>query len=58
MEHKEPSRVVELLKGTSAIELGQPTTVFTVALVTVYLRGEAYLALRDGNRAAGISEVR
>ncbi|HKD64671.1 MAG TPA: hypothetical protein VKB40_11615 [Candidatus Acidoferrales bacterium] len=49
---------MELLKGTSAIELGQPTTVFTVALVTVYLRGEAYLALRDGNRAAGISEVR
>jgi class 3 adenylate cyclase/tetratricopeptide (TPR) repeat protein len=52
MEHKDPNRAVELLKETSAIDLGQPTAVFTVALVTVYLRGEAYLALRDGNRAA------
>ncbi|MGA9142523.1 MAG: tetratricopeptide repeat protein [Candidatus Acidiferrales bacterium] len=52
MDHNDPNRAVELLKETSAIDLGQPTAVFTVALVPVYLRGAAYLALRDGNRAA------
>ena len=51
MERKDPNRAVQLLTETSAIDLAQPT-VSTVALVTVYLRGEAYLALRDGNGAA------
>lgn len=49
INRKDPIRAAELLKKTSAIDLGQATT---VALVTVYLRGGAYLALRDGNRAA------
>jgi eukaryotic-like serine/threonine-protein kinase len=49
VEHNDPNRAVKLLKKTSAIDLGQATT---VALVTVYLRGQAYLALRDGNLAA------
>jgi len=49
INRKDPIRAAELLKKTSAIDLGQATT---VALVTVYLRAEAYLALRDGNRAA------
>src|ERR1019366_9327698 len=50
-ERKDPSRAVELLKVASPIELGTPTAV-TVYLCPVYLRGEAYLMLHDGNRAA------
>jgi tetratricopeptide (TPR) repeat protein len=50
MERKDPTRAVELLKETSAIELGTPNGL--VILVPVYVRGEAYLALGDGNRAA------
>jgi len=52
MEHKEPNRAVELLKETSAIELGTPTNNLTVLLAPVYVSGEAYLALREGDRAA------
>jgi eukaryotic-like serine/threonine-protein kinase len=48
---KNPSLAVEQLQAASAIELGSPTPV-TVFLCPVYLRGEAYLALHDGNRAA------
>jgi tetratricopeptide (TPR) repeat protein len=48
---KDPNRAVETLKETSAIELGQPTNL-SVALVPVYVRGVAYLALNDGDRAA------
>jgi eukaryotic-like serine/threonine-protein kinase len=51
LERKDPNRAVELLQGASAIDFGQPTDV-TVFLCPVYLRGEAYLMLRDGNRAA------
>jgi len=51
MERKDPNRAVELLKETSAIELGTPTN-FSAVLMPVYVRGEAYLALGDGNRAA------
>jgi hypothetical protein len=50
IEHKDPNRALELLKETSAIELGSPN--ISVELVPVYMRGEAYLALGDGNRAA------
>ena len=51
LQRKDPDRAVELLKMASAIELGQPTEV-TVFLCPVYLRGEAYLMLHDGNAAA------
>ena len=51
LERKDPNRAVELLKVASPIELGQPTQV-TVFLCPVYLRGEAYLMLHDGNAAA------
>ena len=47
MERKDPNRAVELLKAASAIELGDAGT-----LLPVYLRGEAYLMLHDGNAAA------
>ena len=51
LERKDPNRAVELLKSASAIELGQPAQV-NVFLCPVYLRGEAYLMLHDGNAAA------
>jgi tetratricopeptide (TPR) repeat protein len=51
MERKDPNRAVELLKETSAIELCSPTNL-AVVLAPVYVRGEAYLALLDGNQAA------
>jgi serine/threonine protein kinase/predicted Zn-dependent protease len=52
MESKDPNRAVELLKVASTIELGQPTSRLTVFLCPVYMRGEAYLMLHDGNGAA------
>jgi serine/threonine protein kinase/predicted Zn-dependent protease len=48
LERKDPNRAIELLKMVSPIELGASTAV----LCPAYLRGEAYLMLRDGNRAA------
>ena len=51
MERKNPNRAVELLKETSAIELGAAN--YFVVLVPVYVRGEAFLVLGDGDRAAG-----
>ena len=50
IQHKDPNRAVELLKETSAIELGLPNSF--VLLIPVYVRGEAYLALGDGDQAA------
>jgi hypothetical protein len=50
---KDPNHAVELLKVVSAIELGANTnTGLNVILYPVYLRGEAYLMLHDGNAAA------
>jgi len=46
---KGSNRAAELLNETSTIELGTPNSY--VLLVPVYLRGEAYLALGDGQRA-------
>ena len=51
LQRKDPNRAVELLNLASTIELGQPTMV-GVSLCPAYLRGEAYLMLRDGNAAA------
>src|SRR5208337_4422572 len=51
LQRKDPNQAVELLKAASTIELSQATTV-NVCLCPVYLRGEAYLMLHDGNRAA------
>jgi eukaryotic-like serine/threonine-protein kinase len=52
LERKDPNRAIEVLKETSAIELGEPANL-SVALVPVYVRGEAYLVLGDGDQAAG-----
>jgi DNA-binding winged helix-turn-helix (wHTH) protein/tetratricopeptide (TPR) repeat protein len=51
LERKDPSRAIKLLKVAEDIELSQPTNL-TVTLCPVYLRGEAYLRLHDGNAAA------
>jgi DNA-binding winged helix-turn-helix (wHTH) protein/tetratricopeptide (TPR) repeat protein len=51
LERKDPNRAIELLKVASTVELGEPTNLATF-LCPVYLRGEAYLMLDDGNRAA------
>ena len=48
---KDPNRAVELLKGASRIELGAPTEL-AIFLCPIYMRGEAYLMLHDGSRAA------
>jgi len=47
LERKDPNRAIELLKAASAIELGAEGELYPV-----YVRGEAYLILRDGNAAA------
>src|SRR5271157_5554139 len=51
LQRKDPNRAIKLLKVASAMEFDQPTQV-TVFLCPVYLRGEAYLMLHDGNAAA------
>jgi eukaryotic-like serine/threonine-protein kinase len=47
LQRRDPKWAVELLQGTSAIELGD-----SGLLLPVYLRGQAYLMLHDGNAAA------
>jgi serine/threonine protein kinase/tetratricopeptide (TPR) repeat protein len=49
LERKDPNRAIELLKVASPLEL---SVVEGIRLVPVYLRGEAYLMLHDGNAAA------
>lgn len=52
LERKDPNQAIELVREAKGIELGTPTN-FPLFLCPVYVRGEAYLALHDGNRAAG-----
>jgi eukaryotic-like serine/threonine-protein kinase len=47
LQHKDAKRAVELLQVTGPIELGD-----NGELLPVYLRGEAYLMLHNGNAAA------
>jgi len=51
LEHKDLDRAIELLKAASTVELSEPTNL-AMSLCPVYLRGEAYLMLHDGNAAA------
>jgi len=51
LQRKDPNRAIELLKAANTIELGVPTNL-AISLCPAYLRGEAYLMLHDGNRAA------
>jgi Tfp pilus assembly protein PilF len=52
LERQDPNRAIELLKVASMIELSSITAVLTIFLCPPYVRGEAYLMLHDGNRAA------
>ncbi len=47
-----PAKAIELLEAASPYELGIPSFPFTLSLQPVYLRGEAYLAVRQGAMAA------
>ena len=51
LERKDPNQVIERRMVPSNIEVAQPTNI-TVYMSPIYLRGEAYLMLHDGNRAA------
>ena len=51
LERQDPNGAIELLKVASTIELGAITQI-TIFLCPAYVRGEAYLMLHDGNRAA------
>ena len=53
LQRKDPKRAIELLRAASAIELGE----YGHPLSPVYLRGEAYLMLHDGNWAAAEFQV-
>jgi eukaryotic-like serine/threonine-protein kinase len=50
----EATKAIEALAEAAPYELGQTNTAFTFSLYPVYLRGEAYLAARDG--AAAVKE--
>jgi eukaryotic-like serine/threonine-protein kinase len=47
LQRNDPNQAIELLQVTSPIELGDEGH-----LIPAYLRGQAYLMLHDGNRAA------
>jgi serine/threonine protein kinase len=51
LQSKNPKRAVELLNLPATLELSLPMNL-SVVLCPVYLRGEAYLMLHDGERAA------
>jgi eukaryotic-like serine/threonine-protein kinase len=52
MQRKDPNRAIELLEVASPIELAGATNISNSGLWPAYVRGEAYLMLHDGNRAA------
>jgi DNA-binding winged helix-turn-helix (wHTH) protein/tetratricopeptide (TPR) repeat protein len=51
LDRHDPDHAIELLKVARTVELGTAANL-TIFLCPVYLRGEAYLMVRDGNRAA------
>lgn len=52
LQRNEPSRALHLLQIASPVELGRSAEVGSPSLRPVYLRGEAFLAIHDGVRAA------
>jgi tetratricopeptide (TPR) repeat protein len=52
LERQDPNRAIELLKVASTIELSDLTGNLAIFMSPAYVRGEAWLMLRDGNRAA------
>jgi serine/threonine protein kinase/tetratricopeptide (TPR) repeat protein len=51
LQRNSPGRAIELLQASRPIELGQAANL-PIFFCPVYLRGEAYLMLRDGKAAA------
>jgi tetratricopeptide (TPR) repeat protein len=51
LRSSEPSKAVEALAPAAPYELGHTNSAFTFALYPVYLRGEAYLAAKQGAAA-------
>jgi DNA-binding winged helix-turn-helix (wHTH) protein/tetratricopeptide (TPR) repeat protein len=52
LRRKDPNRAIELLVVARPIELASATNISNPGLWPAYVRGEAYLMLHDGNRAA------
>ncbi len=52
LQHNDPNLAVELLEVASPIELAGATNISNPTIFPAYLRGEAFLMLHDGNRAA------
>ena len=52
LQRKDAAEAIEILKPAETVELGQPTSATQIALCPAYMRGQAYLMLRDGTRAA------
>ena len=52
LQRNDPKLAVELLEAASPIELAGATNISNPGLFPAYVRGEAFLMLHDGNRAA------
>jgi eukaryotic-like serine/threonine-protein kinase len=52
LQRKDPNRALELLEPARTFDLANGSNIMNPSLLTVYVRGEAYLMLHDGNRAA------
>jgi predicted Ser/Thr protein kinase len=52
LQMRDAAEAIELLQATAPYELGQPLQMGPATLYPVYVRGEAYMQLRQGDRAA------
>lgn len=52
LQRKNPGQAIDLLPPAVPFDLANPENVTNPCLYPVYVRGKAYLALHDGNRAA------
>jgi eukaryotic-like serine/threonine-protein kinase len=55
LNHREPAKAIEVLQTAAANELGAPRSMIHAlfgALYPIYVRGEAYIALHQGAKAA------
>ena len=51
LNEKKPAKAIEALLPASPYELGQPLPLQLGTMYPVYLRGQAYLALAEGEKA-------
>jgi DNA-binding winged helix-turn-helix (wHTH) protein/tetratricopeptide (TPR) repeat protein len=52
LQRHDPNRAIELLEPARTVDLANSTNITDPSLFPVYVRGEAYLLLHDGDRAA------